>query len=199
MTITFENSALIVVDVQKDFCEGGSLAVPGADANFVQNINKVIRAFDGHRRPIFFTRDWHPEKTPHFDTWPVHCVQFSEGADFADGLMYPMGVPCIIVNKGLGQDDGYSGFSEPAEIFIDMQDTEDNLNQILFDMAIDTVYIVGLAFDYCVKHTAIDAAKACLDVEVLTDYTRGVALDSCHAAKYDMLDHGVKIPLTPRL
>ena len=107
------DKALVVVDVQKDFCPGGSLAVSEGDT-VVPVMNKYVREFQGRGRPVFFSRDWHPEVTAHFKehggSWPAHCVQGKDGAAFHPGLEIPK--EAVIVSKGTDpQREGYSVFS----------------------------------------------------------------------------------------
>ena len=103
--------ALIVVDVQNDFCPGGSLAVPHGD-EVIAPLNKLIAEFLERGEPVFKTRDWHPPETKHFaaygGTWPIHCVRGTRGAEFHSALLDDMHIR--VVSKGLGNEDSYSGF-----------------------------------------------------------------------------------------
>lgn len=141
--------ALIVVDMQQDFCEGGALAVPGAEEIFDQ-VNTLIRWFESKEYPIFFTRDWHPENHSSFvengGPWPAHCVQFSKGADFHPDLIIPP--DAAIVSKAETFEDSYSCF----------QETE--LEAMLKEYGPERVVVVGLATDYCVKETVLDSCRA---------------------------------------
>lgn len=141
--------ALIVVDMQKDFCEGGVLAVPGAEDIF-HSVNTLIRWFESKGYPIFFTRDWHPADhcsfTENGGDWPEHCVQFTKGADFHPNLRIPAAA-AIVSKASHSSRDGYSGFEE----------TE--LEMMLNAYEPERVVIVGLATDYCVKHTVIDSCR----------------------------------------
>ena len=142
--------ALIVVDVQNDFCPGGSLAVARGD-EVVAPLNKLMREFLDSAEPVFKTRDWHPAKTGHFaaygGTWPVHCVQGTSGAEFHPDLLDDPRI--TIISKGIDERaDGYSGFDGT------------NLEQLLRDEGVDEVWVGGLATDYCVKHTVLDALHA---------------------------------------
>jgi nicotinamidase/pyrazinamidase len=148
-------TALVVVDVQNDFADpDGSLAVPGA-AEVIPAINAEIDAARAGGAPIVYTQDWHPPRTPHFVTdggpWPVHCVRDTWGAQLHPDLV----VAGPSVHKATGGEDGYSGFS--------MRDTttgEDRptgLEEVLRAHDVEHVVIVGLALDYCVKETALDA------------------------------------------
>jgi nicotinamidase/pyrazinamidase len=152
--------ALIVVDVQNDFCPGGALAVRDGDA-VVGPINSMLPQFDF----VVATRDWHPPDhgsfASHGGPWPVHCVQGSPGAQLHPGI--DQQAVDVVVDKGQTRDrEGYSGF----------EDTE--LERLLRDRGVDTVHVGGLALDYCVKATALDAKRAGFDVVVHRGATRAV-------------------------
>lgn len=144
-------NVLVGVDVQNDFISG-SLAVDDGE-QVVAPLNKLANAVRETDGIVIFTRDWHPEKTPHFDNWPVHCVENTTGADFDPRLKIHSGD--IILSKGTGQTDGYSGMEgvgpqhETLESLIQPKNPEDNVR----------VLIGGLATDYCVKATVLDLAK----------------------------------------
>ena len=152
--------AVIVVDVQNDFLPGGALAVPNGD-RVVEPIKRLIAKLPT-TTPVILSRDWHPATTKHFKAgggmWPAHCVQATTGAEFADGLRL-LGETGIVVSKGMDPNDdgGYSAFTG-VEI-----DDEDNartpLDELLKDMGVGTVIVCGLATDYCVKATVLDARK----------------------------------------
>jgi nicotinamidase/pyrazinamidase len=169
-------TALIVVDVQNDFADPkGSLAVAGASAILPVVNREVARARAGHAL-IVCSQDWHPEHTPHFKRdggpWPVHCVAETWGAELHPALEVPDRT--AIVRKGSNGEDGYSAFS--------MRDpqTGENvptmLQPLLETAGVSTVVIVGLATDYCVLHTALDAARLGLETVVLTDGVAAVNL-----------------------
>lgn len=163
--------ALIVVDVQNDFCPGGALAVKDGD-QVVSVLNRYIDRFTQAGLPIFATRDWHPEKTSHFNTgggpWPPHCVQGSKGAQFHPDLKLPPEI--VMVSAGMGSDeDGYSGF-------LGRDDSGAKLAELLRQRGIERLFVGGLATDYCVKHTVLDGLKEGFRVVVLTDSIRGVNL-----------------------
>jgi nicotinamidase/pyrazinamidase len=156
--------ALIVVDVQNDFCPGGSLAVAHGD-EVVAPLNRLMKEFLDRGEPVFKTRDWHPEKTKHFaaygGTWPVHCVQNTRGAEFHPDLLDDPRVTTI--SKGFDERaDGYSGFDGTQ------------LAQLLRDEDVKEVWIGGLATDYCVKQTVLDAVKEGFRVKALADAMRAV-------------------------
>jgi len=159
--------ALIIVDVQNDFCPGGSLAVAHGD-EVITPLNRLAREFLDRNEPVFKTRDWHPEKTKHFadygGTWPVHCVQGTRGADFHPDLLEDLRE--TIVSKGIDERaDGYSGFDGT------------NLARLLREEGINEVWVGGLATDYCVKHTVLDALKSGFCVKALADAMRAVNLN----------------------
>lgn len=158
------SDALLVVDVQRDFLPGGSLAVPDGDA-VIGPLNAYIRAFDTRGLPIFFTRDWHPANHCSFairgGPWPVHCVQGTPGAAWAEGL--DVTAADQIVSKATqATAEAYSAFSGT------------NLLSLLQDLGVHRVFVGGLATDYCVLQTASDARVHGFDVVVLKDAIRGV-------------------------
>jgi nicotinamidase/pyrazinamidase len=159
--------ALIVVDVQNDFCPGGALAVAEGD-QVVAPLNKLIDEFLQRGEPVFKSRDWHPEKTKHFaaygGTWPVHCVQNTKGAEFHPDLIDDIHIRTI--SKGLGDEDSYSAF-DGTDLALQLQ-----------RLGIEEVWVGGLATDYCVKNTVLDALKEGFKVKALTDAMRPVEFQS---------------------
>lgn len=156
--------ALIVVDVQNDFCPGGSLAVTEGD-EVVAPLNKLMREFLERGEPVYKTRDWHPEKTKHFatcgGTWPIHCVQNTEGAEFHPDLLDDPRI--TVISKGIDERaDGYSGFDGTQ------------LAQLLRDEGVNELWVGGLATDYCVKQTVIDGVHNGFKVKALADAMRAV-------------------------
>ena len=159
-----KKKALIVVDVQNDFCPGGSLAVQDGD-QVVAPLNDMIKEFLDRGEPVFKTRDWHSAKTKHFanygGTWPVHCVQGTRGAEFHPELSNDPRIS--IVSKGMDESaDGYSGFDGT------------HLAQVLREQNVEEVWVGGLATDYCVKQTVLDALKEGFRVKALSDAMRPV-------------------------
>ena len=158
------SDALIVVDMQNDFCPGGALAVSEGDA-IISDINALSQRFS-HR---VYTRDWHPtnhcsfSKEPKFvdESWPIHCVAHTNGAAFHPDLLIPDNA--LIVSKGSdpGREE-YSGFDSTT------------LAETLRARGVNRVFICGLATDYCVKATALDALKSGFDTYVIEDLSRGV-------------------------
>lgn len=161
--------ALIVVDVQNDFCPGGSLAVPAGDA-VVPVLNEYMERADAAGVAIFASRDWHPEHTRHFvgegGPWPPHCVQGTPGAEFNPDLKLPSSA--VIVSKGMSPEDvGYS-------VFDAVSSNGQTLLEMLRTQGVQHVYVGGLATDYCVRATVLDALKNGLTTSVLIDASRAV-------------------------
>jgi nicotinamidase/pyrazinamidase len=161
--MTYPKRALIVVDVQNDFCPGGTLAVAQGD-EVVQPLNKLIREFLDRDEPVYESRDWHPVQTRHFaeygGTWPIHCVQNTSGAEFHPELITDPRIH--IISKGLGDTDCYSAFDETT------------LEEQLRQEEIDEVWVGGLATDYCVKSTVLDARKKGFKVKAIKNAMRAV-------------------------
>ncbi|HEX8846454.1 MAG TPA: nicotinamidase [Pyrinomonadaceae bacterium] len=157
--------ALIVVDVQNDFCPGGTLAVPGGD-QVVAPLNGLIEEFLARDEPVFKSRDWHPAETKHFaaygGTWPVHCVQGTHGAEFHPELLDDPRIE--VISKGTGDEDNYSAFDGT------------DLAERLRERGIAEVWVGGLATDYCVKNTVLDAVREGFKVRAITDAMRPVEL-----------------------
>jgi nicotinamidase/pyrazinamidase len=152
--------ALIVVDVQNDFCPGGALAVADGDA-VVEQVNRLA----SEASFVVATRDWHPPDHGSFaeqgGPWPVHCVAGSSGAELHAGI--DRGLVDVVVDKGQAVDtEGYSGFEGTG------------LEELLRSHDVDAVDIAGLALDYCVRATALDAKRAGFDVVVHRGATRAV-------------------------
>jgi nicotinamidase/pyrazinamidase len=157
--------ALIVVDVQNDFCPGGTLAVPHGD-EVVEPLNRQIEKFLERGEPVYKSRDWHPPTTKHFvaygGTWPVHCVQNTEGAEFHPALKDDPRID--VISKGMGDKDGYSAFDDT------------DLASKLRQQGVEEVVVGGLATDYCVKNTVLDALKHGFKVKALENAMRAVEL-----------------------
>lgn len=171
-----EHTALVVVDVQNDFADpDGSLYVDRA-ADAIEIANEQIDAARSAGATIAYTRDWHPESTPHFETgggpWPVHCVAGTHGAEFHPDLTVVD--DAVQVRKGSGGEDGYSGFTmrDPET----GEETPTGLEAALRERGVERVAVLGLALDYCVKETALDAAGAGFATTLLADGTRAVDL-----------------------
>lgn len=180
-----QGDALLIVDVQNDFCPGGSLPVPEGD-QVVPVLSDYARRFAATALPVILSRDWHPHQTRHFTTgggiWPPHCVQRTHGAQFHPGLRIPDGA--IVVSKGMDPDsDCYSAFEATT-------DEGRPLAEVLRALDVRRLFVGGLATDYCVRHSALGALDEGLAVVLLTDAMRGVdvqpgdsarALDELHA------------------
>lgn len=183
------DSALIVIDMQNDFCPGGALAVEGGD-EIVAGINALMPAFGA----VVLTQDWHPEDHSSFAAnhdgaapfsitempygpqvlWPTHCVQGTDGAAFHAGLRTDAD---LIIRKGFrAAIDSYSAFFENDH------ETPTGLEGYLRNRGISRLVMVGLATDFCVAYSAIDAAKLGFEVEVRQDLCRAIDLDGSHAA-----------------
>ena len=187
--------ALIVIDVQNDFCAGGALAVPDGD-RVIAPLNGYIEQAVADKAPIYASRDWHPPVTSHFarygGIWPVHCVQETPGAGFHPALRLP--ADTIVVTTGDDPDlPGYSAFEGhlPAGA---------TLAADLRERGITDLYIGGLATDYCVKHTVLDGLAAGFHVAVLGDAIAGVNVrpDDSDAALAEMRGRGAAL-VTGRL
>lgn len=188
-------TALIVVDVQNDFADPqGSLYVPGGE-QAIEFINDQIRAAVEGGAVLTYTRDWHPESTPHFQKeggpWPVHCVAGTNGAEFYPDL--DVRDDAIQIKKGTGGEDGYSGFHirDPRT----GEESPTGLEEELRRANVEKVAIVGLALDYCVKETAADAARLGFETTLLADGTRAVNLrpgDGSRTVAH-LVDAGVRV------
>jgi Amidases related to nicotinamidase len=170
------HTALVVVDVQNDFADpNGSLSVPGGEAILATVNREISRARAGHG-VVVATQDWHPERTPHFATdggpWPVHCVGGTWGADLHPSLELPANAPRV--RKGVNGEDGYSGFTMRDSGSGETIPTE--LERLLRAASVGAVVVVGLATDYCVKATALDAAALGFETVVLADGVAAVDL-----------------------
>ncbi len=181
--------ALLIVDVQNDFCPGGALAVPEGD-KVASILNKYIRIFAKKNLPIIASRDWHPSKTKHFKPfgglWPKHCRQRTSGAQFHPKLKLPKDT--TIISKGMDpEEDSYSAFQA-----VDAAGRE--LFTLLKKLSVKKIFIGGLATDYCVKFSVLDALKKGFKVYILTDAMKGVNLKPNDAAEAigEMISRGAK-------
>ncbi len=167
-------TALIVVDVQNDFADpSGGLAVAGGN-EVIPPINAEIEAALAAGGKVFYTQDWHPQSTPHFEKdgglWPVHCVAGTWGAEFHPDLR----VVGPVVRKGVNGEDGYSGFTTRDPETGETQPTE--LDDLLRAAGVSKLVIVGLATDYCVLATGIDARAREYPTTMLASAMRAVDL-----------------------
>jgi len=159
-----KNDALIIVDVQRDFCPGGALPVPAGD-QVVPVLNDYIKMFKKANAGIFATRDWHPPNHISFKAyggpWPPHCIQNTEGAKFNPDLKLPD--DATIISKAMDPSkESYSGFDGTV------------LGDALKDKGVTRVFVGGLATDYCVKNTVLDAIELGFGTVLLLDATRGI-------------------------
>lgn len=175
-----KRSALIVVDMQRDFCEGGALPVPGC-SKIIPRVNEYTGIFSKLGLPIIASRDWHPPNHISFKEfggpWPTHCVQGSKGAEFHPDLKLPEGT--VVISKATQPDkEAYSAFDG----------TE--LHYILTLRGVKRVFVCGVATDYCVKATALDALKLGYEVVLLVDAVAGVAKKTSENALREVLREG---------
>jgi nicotinamidase/pyrazinamidase len=208
MTDSLESAALLVIDVQNDFCPGGALAVTGGD-DVVAPLNQILPRF-----PVrVFTQDWHPADHLSFASahpgstlfsmtqmpygpqvlWPDHCVQGSDGARFHGALETDWAD--LVIRKGFRREiDSYSAFFENDKT------TATGLAGYLRDRGVDQVFVGGLATDFCVAFSALDAAACGLRVTLLEDACRAIDLDgSLYAARKSLTAAGVTFALTSDL
>jgi nicotinamidase/pyrazinamidase len=196
MSSSKSKKALLVVDVQNDFCPGGALGIHGGD-KIIPNINECIKVFEQEHLPIIVTRDWHPKVTKHFKQfggiWPEHCVEGSPGAMFHPDLELPK--DALVMSKGMDPEkDSYSAFHA-----IDSSGMA--LANLLKNCGVGEIYIGGLATDYCVKYSALDALKDGLEVFILTDAIAGVNLqpEDSRMALQEMVSSGAKKTISEEL
>lgn len=186
-------TALVVVDVQNDFADPqGSLYVEGGEEVVARCNAEIVRALAAGAF-VAYTQDWHPESTPHFEKdggiWPVHCVGGTWGAELHPRLL----VAGPSVKKGVAGEDGYSGFTVRDPVTGETSPTE--LVDLLRDAGATKVVVIGLALDYCVKATALDAVPAGFSATVLTTATAAVNLHpgDGERATSELTSHGVVV------
>jgi nicotinamidase/pyrazinamidase len=173
--------ALLIIDFQNDFTSGGALAVPGGD-EIAEPVKRLAEEFDH----VFATRDWHPPDHASFETeggpWPVHCVQGTHGAELHPA-MRDVELDGIVDVGAEREDEGYSGFEKSK------------LADLLRERDVDEVAVVGLATDYCVRASAIDACREGFDTTVVTDAIRAVDVNpgDGERALEDMKRAGAKL------
>jgi nicotinamidase/pyrazinamidase len=182
MTVVYDaETALVVTDVQNDFADPtGSLSVPGGE-HVVDAANTEIAAARAAGSLVVYTQDWHPPRTPHFVTdggpWPVHCVAGTWGAELHPRLT----VDGPAVRKGSGGEDGYSGFT--MRDVTSGEDESTGLHELLQERGTKRVVIVGLALDYCVKATALDAVALGYETVLRTSATAPVEVEPGDGAR----------------
>jgi nicotinamidase/pyrazinamidase len=175
------SSALLIIDFQNDFTPGGALAVEGGD-EIGEPIKRLVPEFDH----VFATRDWHPPDHASFETqggpWPVHCVQGTHGAEL-HRAMRDVRVEAVVDVGAEREDEGYSGFEKSK------------LEDLLREQDVDRVAVVGLATDYCVRASTIDACTLGFDTTVITDAIRAVDVnpEDGERAIEEMKEAGAKL------
>jgi nicotinamidase/pyrazinamidase len=186
-----QSKALLLIDVQRDFCPGGALPAERGD-EVVPPLNRAIAAARRAGLPIFASRDWHPPNSAHFQErgglWPPHCVQGSPGAEFHPDLALPNDAIILDTGDDPEEDAGYSAFEGKTASGASLADE-------LAKRGVDEIYIGGLATDYCVRASALDARKHGLKTHLLVDAVRGVDVnpgDSERAIR-EMTDAGVMV------
>jgi nicotinamidase/pyrazinamidase len=186
-------SAMLIVDVQNDFCTGGALAVPNSEA-VIDAINRYVKTATTQGQLVYASRDWHPRQTTHFKdyggAWPAHCVQHSPGAQFHPRLELPD--DAIVITKGDRADEhGYSAFDGHTE-------EGQSLLAALRQRGITHLYVGGLATDYCVRASVLDALSSGFTVTVLRDAVAGVdvAPGDSDRALDEMHRHGARLATT---
>lgn len=209
--------AILIVDAQNDFFPGGALGVPDGD-EIIEPIQKLLnkkRVESGGKYPVFITQDWHPKETRHFQSgggaWPPHCVQDTEGAEIHDEIQHALlgfqihsdRLWVRAYHKGTDPNDdgGYSAFDAVGEGgFTDGRWDPEAGKPLLEDLrneGVDTLIVCGLATDYCVKASVLDAIKNGFKVKLLNDGIRAVNInpDDGQKALQEMLDAGAE-PVT---
>jgi nicotinamidase/pyrazinamidase len=194
VTVDYDpRTALVVVDVQNDFADPqGSLYVQGG-GEVIDVVNDAVRSAGAAGATVAYTQDWHPADTPHFakdgGVWPVHCVAGTWGAQLHPALV----VEGEHVRKGTGGEDGYSGFTMADPVT--RATTSTGLVELLRQRGVEKVVVAGLATDYCVKATALDAVELGFPTTVLTAAVRPVELEAGDGerALAEMRDAGVAL------
>jgi nicotinamidase/pyrazinamidase len=190
--------ALFVIDVQNDFCEGGALACQGG-AQVAASITAYLKSSKSDYDFVIASRDWHTPNSlngghfptqgnePDFvSTWPLHCIAGESGAEYHANL--DASLIDIHIKKGQGQP-GYS-------IFDGVTDSGEKLQELIQRLGITEVDVVGIATDYCVRASALDANNSGLEVRVITSLTAGVSAASTEAAIDELVDAGVRVAAT---
>lgn len=185
------STALVVVDVQNDFCEGGSLAVTGGNA-----VAAAIAALvaTGDYRHVVATQDWHHDPGAHFsdhpdyvDSWPAHCVVDTAGSSLHEALRHSTFDAVFRKGAHAAAYSGFEGTTDPGD------EQSVGLAQWLRDREVTALDIVGIATDHCVRATALDAARAGFATRVLLDFTAGVARESTDRALIELRAAGVEL------
>jgi nicotinamidase/pyrazinamidase len=189
--------ALLVVDVQNDFCPGGALEVPGGD-EVIPVLNQCIRKFVAAGYPVYASRDWHPEGSAHFQErggpWPPHCIQGTEGAKFHKDLSLPSSTVVVTAGDDPDEDEGYAAFEgtvPDGRLLADALRAE----------GVDEVLVGGLATDYCVRASALDAVKEGFRTHLLLDAIRGIDVNPGDSgiAIEEMKREGVHVTISEQI
>lgn len=181
-----KNTALIVVDAQNDFMEGGSLGVAGS-LDIIKPVNKLIKIYDN----IIFTQDWHPHDHESFkNTWPPHCIQGTMGAKIHKDIDTTKGQ--LILRKGYRKNiDSYSAFFENDHI------TATGLKSYLKERDITNLIFCGLALDFCVGYSALDAVKTGFSATIILEASKAIDQDSSLKTMLEKFkQHDVQLLLT---
>jgi len=187
---TISSKVLLVTDVQNDFCPGGSLAVSGCP-EIIPVLNNYIKLFLSKGLMVFVSRDWHPKKTNHFKAfggkWPPHCVERTKGAKFHPALKFRKNI--VVLSKGMDpKKDSYS-------VFDAFGSDNKSFLEILNERSVKELYIGGLATDYCIRQTTIDALANGFRVWVLIDAIRGINPFDSEMAVKTMMSKGAGIAI----
>lgn len=180
------NSALLIIDMQNDFCPGGALAVPEAD-KIIGPLNRYSEHFRQQGMPVLVSRDWHPLDSKQFKDnggpWPVHCVQNTKGAEFPSTLRMR---GAVIFSKG--QDPAKDGYS----VLEAQTDKQETFNQYLKRFRIEALYVGGVATEYCVKSSVLDMLRHGYKVFLLIDAVKGIDAPEARTAMDNMIRAGGK-------
>jgi nicotinamidase/pyrazinamidase len=178
-----ERAALVIVDLQNDFCPGGALPVPGGH-DIVPVVNEVAARFQAAGRPVVATQDWHPPDHVSFQTrggpWPVHCVQGSPGAELHP-LLRREPITHVVRKAYRRDEEAYSGFQGTG------------LAELLRALGVEEVYVCGLAMDVCVNFTALDASRAGFRTAILEDATRPVFPEQVEEKRRAWEEAGIRV------
>jgi nicotinamidase/pyrazinamidase len=182
--------ALLIIDVQNDFCPDGALPVSEGD-QVVPVLNRWAERFGSAGWPVYASRDWHPNETKHFESfggpWPPHCVAGTKGAEFHSDLQLPD--TTVVVSKGMNpEEDAYSAFQA-------FDDEGVSIKDLLRRHQVQSIFVGGLATDYCVKQTVLDGLREGFQMFLILEAMRGVEVspgDSSRAIK-EMVRKGAGI------
>lgn len=180
--------ALLVIDVQVDFCEGGALACRGGAA-VAAAITEHIKSSNSYYDFVLASRDWHTPNDPnggHFPLWPLHCIAGEPGAEYHPAL------DATLIDHHIKKGQGSHGYS----LFDGITESGESAQELLKRLKIDEVDVVGIATDHCVRASALDATRLGFATRVITSLTAGVDSKTTEAAIDEMADSGVKVVAT---